>query len=45
VFLCFLAGFNSSTFYACNFTPVLPGGLRKKICDTNPVGGGDKKGK
>ena len=30
-------GLNSSTFYACNFTPVLPGGIRKKICDTTLV--------
>jgi len=34
-----------STFNTCNFTPVLPGGVRKKICDSNPVGGGGKKGK
>jgi len=30
-------GLNSSTFYACNFTPVLLGGIRKKICDTTLV--------
>jgi len=24
---------------------VNPGGVRNKVCDTNPVGGGGKKGK
>ncbi len=30
----------------CEFFPVEPGGVGKKICDTNPAGGGGgKKGK
>ncbi len=29
--LMFSVGFDSSTFYACNFTPVLPGGVKKNL--------------